>query len=107
MSERTEDVEALAKVLYDWLYPDEMRHECEDLADQLLASDWLAAHDAEVRRETLAEVERRIAEAAPSIGFGVDSITGAEDPQASAYVEGFHDAWQVLRGMAEAGEPDA
>lgn len=48
MTERTEDVEALTDALADWFWPDMSRSDCAKTSDFILASDWLAEHDADL-----------------------------------------------------------
>lgn len=67
------------------------------VARAVLASDWLAADRARVRAETLAEVERRIEKRAAKYDHPNEWVA--------------RDLLQIVarevRGMAEAGEPDA
>jgi hypothetical protein len=65
-----------------------------ELADAILASDWLAAHDAEIREAALKEAEEAVQGAFPP---AADMYS--QDPGMSAWVEGGRDAWDAIHAL--------
>lgn len=66
-----------------------------EVAHHILASDWLATHDAAVRAEHGERIAQAIAASFPL--NGELRHDGTADPQAAAYVEGLHDAYRIAR----------
>ena len=66
------------------------------IAKAILSSEWLAAHDAEVRADERERVAEKVAAAAPAIGFEL-RYNGTVDPVAAAYVGGWHAAYETVR----------
>ena len=87
------DVEALAQIVADWLYPDATQRECDDFARTLLASDWLAKDRAEVARG----VAKRIAAAIE------DATTERADLHDARRAAALAHAARIARAATEAG----
>ena len=93
------DVEALAANVQHWIRTHGgALDECDPEGIRDFAA-WLAADRARVRAEVLAEVREALVKAAPRLNAELRP-DGTEDPVMAAYIEGFRDAWQTVRGMA-------
>ena len=78
------------------VYPDRTI-DSEDLAEVILKSDWLAAHDAEVAATAIETARDKMM---PPLNWNLDPYTGNERPGTSAVDEVYHDVWQEMSHMA-------
>lgn len=105
---KTSDQRLLAQQIADGLNDGMTRERHAEIAATVLTSDWLAAHDADVRKAALEEARDAILDCAPPPNADLRH-DGSGDPIGSAYVEGFHDAFsaveQLIRAVALGDAP--